>query len=248
MRGRFVQLRLPTDEDYVLLTRWLTFGSRTAVMTNDAGYNHTPARLKDMVERGDCRIFMIQARNESTVGMVSYSTFQQPKDCYEMTGAVGDPQLWQAGYAAEAGALLLAHLFHYRGARRVECTTAMYNKNIIRTLSSAGFVLEGILREQFYLDGQYHDAVVWSMLRRDFYAAVDGQLGKVFEQLRDLDEVPSEDKIAAREAVVDHLRDKGRASTLRDFLTGSGGADETVGGHLLQGRSGVLRQPEPMSG
>jgi hypothetical protein len=132
-------------------------------------------------------------------------------------GAIGDPELWSRGYGAEAFDLLIDHLFHARNAHRVQFTTAMYNKNVLRLATRAGFVLEGVLREYYYLDGCHHDAVVWSLLRSEYYGVVE-HLKRTDPDFALPETVSESDKVEARRIVAQYLADASGETSARLLL------------------------------
>lgn len=204
MRGRIVALARPTDDDYRLMERWLGPEASSPPLTGDLGADHTAEELKQ-ADRGDGPTFyVIKLLTDGTpVGVVNHRR-ESPR-VYSIGGAVGDSALWQTGYAADAFIVLIDYLFHLRNARKVQSMVMTFNKSSLRMMSRAGFVCEGILREHCYLDGQWHDAALWSMLRAEFYARVerDAAVSERFA-LRDL--VPEADKAEARRVLAEHLR------------------------------------------
>jgi ribosomal-protein-alanine N-acetyltransferase len=51
---------------------------------------------------------------------------------------------------------------------RIEATVIPENKPSLRVLEKAGFVKEGLLREQKLLHGKFCDAYMYALLKRDF--------------------------------------------------------------------------------
>ena len=213
MRGRLVRLARPTDEDYGLLESWMSSSAPVAPLTGDLGSDPTAADLKQ-ANQGNQRFYMVRLLADDTpVGTVNYQR-EGPGWC-SLGGAIGDPELWQKGYAADAFMVLIDYLFHTGNARKVTATAFTFNKRSMQMLSRAGFVCEGILREHCYLDGQWHDAVLWSMLRAEFYeqARKDAERS---ERLAVQDLVPAADKAQARRVLAEHLRSA--RTSIGDFL------------------------------
>lgn len=204
MQGRLVTLARPTDDEYHLMAEWLSSSAPIAPLTGDLGADHTAEDLKALNGANGYRLYTVRLPGDGTaVGCVNFR--REAPGCFSLGGAVGDPALWEKGYAADALMVLVDHLFHSRNARKVQVVVMSFNKASMRLLTRSGFVCEGILREHCYLDGEWHDAVQWSMLRAEFYAqaARDGERSSRLA-LRDL--VPAEDKAEARRILADHLR------------------------------------------
>ncbi|MER7402485.1 GNAT family protein [Streptomyces sp. NPDC000070] len=212
MKGRFVRLERPSQDDYELMAEWFGPDSVVAVMTATEGEAVSAEEFRRLDHSGALRQFAVCDRAGRTVGSVHYKP-HGPVGGYVIGGAIGDPELWSQGYGAEAFDLLLDHLFHGRNAHRVQFTTAMYNKNVLRLATRAGFVLEGILRAYYYLDGRHHDAVIWSLLREEYYGAVE-YLKSTDPGFALPEAIPEADKAEGRRIVADYLAGaQGESST-----------------------------------
>lgn len=74
------------------------------------------------------------------------------------------------GYGAEAQRLFAELLFDVTAAVRVEASTDVQNTAEIRSLEKAGFVREGVARQAQYRRGEWHDMMVYSVVRADLTA------------------------------------------------------------------------------
>lgn len=217
MKGRLVTLRWPSDDDYPAIARWVRPLSGTAVLTGDS----EPVSADDVRQlnkRGQVNHLMIDTNDGRTIGVVSWHAVGSPGG-YSIGGAVGDPDLWQKGFGAEAMSLLVDYLFHVRNAHRVQVTTALFNRHSVQVLARGDFVLEGILRDYYFLDGAYHDAAVWSLLRDEYYRSV-AEVKAINEEWGVQDLVPAADKAAARAALATYLA-KGRPTSLGAYAEAS---------------------------
>jgi RimJ/RimL family protein N-acetyltransferase len=69
------------------------------------------------------------------------------------------------GYGPEAQRLLAGYLFQTYPVARVEAATDITNIAEQRALEKAGFTREGVLRKAQWRAGDWHDLVVYSLLR-----------------------------------------------------------------------------------
>ncbi|UPV73141.1 GNAT family N-acetyltransferase [Halorussus limi] len=72
------------------------------------------------------------------------------------------------GYATEAMALFLDHLFESRAVRGVEAHVYSHNNPSQALLDRLGFTLEGKLRENNFVEGAYRDEYVYGLLRDEW--------------------------------------------------------------------------------
>jgi len=71
---------------------------------------------------------------------------------------------WGKGFMAEALARVARHGFDDLGFHRLEGHTHPDNRPSIRLLQRCGFTFEGILRENYFMDGVFHDSAVYARL------------------------------------------------------------------------------------
>ncbi|MEU5210753.1 GNAT family protein [Streptomyces sp. NPDC020742] len=219
MQGRLVTLEWPGDDDWAAIATWLRPGSPAAVLSGDWELLGA-AEIEQANRAGRVHNLVIRTKDGDRIGTVSYQRSGRIGG-FTVGGAIGAPELWRRGYGAEAVVLLVDYLFHQLDAHRVQVTTAGYNKGIIRLMTKTPFVVEGILRDHCYLDGAYHDAIVWGLLRDEHYASL-----KPSEDNRVLavgleDFVSEDDKTQARAVLVEHLAARGRTA-LDGYLGGAG--------------------------
>lgn len=78
------------------------------------------------------------------------------------------PEYWRSGVMTEVLQPTLAYGFEKMGLRRIE---ALYDPGNIasqKTLKKAGFIYEGTLRESAFEKGQFCDASICSLLKKEF--------------------------------------------------------------------------------
>ena len=75
---------------------------------------------------------------------------------------------WRLGYGTEAARLLIRYAFEDLGLQRLKCDTNEKNVASIRFQESLGFVREGCMRRERYVQGEYLDDVLYGMLRSEY--------------------------------------------------------------------------------
>jgi ribosomal-protein-alanine N-acetyltransferase len=79
------------------------------------------------------------------------------------------PAYWGQGLMVEALRAALHHGFDHMQLNRVDGLVYVANPQSARVLEKLGFQREGVLRDYFYLDGQFYDHYIFSLLRRDWH-------------------------------------------------------------------------------
>ena len=83
------------------------------------------------------------------------------------------PEYWNKGYCTEALALVIRYAIIELGINRVEATCQIENIGSARVMEKVGMVLEGILRQHSYKNGDYHDVKIFSIIRNDMKDEID---------------------------------------------------------------------------
>jgi ribosomal-protein-alanine N-acetyltransferase len=78
---------------------------------------------------------------------------------------------WGTGIFPTAARLVVDFAFETVGVHRLEARAAVGNGRGNGALSKIGAVKEGMLRRSFLRHGQYHDQVLWSIVREDWRRA-----------------------------------------------------------------------------
>lgn len=73
------------------------------------------------------------------------------------------------GYFKEAQILFYAYLFREINLRKLYSYALRYNEIAIKVDKKIGFEEEGIMKEHIYQGGKYHDAIMLSLMSKDFF-------------------------------------------------------------------------------
>jgi ribosomal protein S18 acetylase RimI-like enzyme len=111
---------------------------------------------------------LIVLRGSERLGFVSWRRQQTARTsfCWNI-GVAMLPEVRGLGYGTEAQRLLVDYLFAHTRVNRVEAMTEVTNTAEQWALEKAGFTREGVLRGYGFRDGQWRDAVVYSVLREE---------------------------------------------------------------------------------
>ena len=76
-------------------------------------------------------------------------------------------EYWGKGFATEAIALVVEYAFRRLNLHKL--TAGCYSNNIasVKAFKHAGFIEEGLLRRQYYCDGEYVDAICLGVLKEE---------------------------------------------------------------------------------
>ncbi|MCD6551827.1 GNAT family protein [Thermotoga sp.] len=78
---------------------------------------------------------------------------------------------WNQGYGTDAMRILVGFIFDEMNINKIKLHTYSFNERAKRVYEKEGFKVEGILRQELFREGKYHDIIVMGLLRsewRDF--------------------------------------------------------------------------------
>jgi RimJ/RimL family protein N-acetyltransferase len=85
------------------------------------------------------------------------------------------PQARGRGHGTDALRVLLRYAFADRGLNRVQLEALASNGQGLAAYRKAGFVVEGVARQDAWVDGRFVDSVVMSVLAQEWWAAQPAQ-------------------------------------------------------------------------
>lgn len=79
-----------------------------------------------------------------------------------------DPAKLGLGLGQEATRIVLRYAFEELKLHRVDLRVLAYNVRAVNCYKKCGFIIEGTERESAYVDGEWHDDLIMSMLAKEF--------------------------------------------------------------------------------
>ncbi|MEC3884771.1 GNAT family protein [Halobacillus sp. HZG1] len=83
--------------------------------------------------------------------------------------SIFDKNNWGQGYGTASLSLLIRYGFEMLNMNRIGLDVFSFNERAWKCYQKLGFREEGRLREDLFYDGKYHDSIVMSILKREFY-------------------------------------------------------------------------------
>lgn len=118
-------------------------------------------------------IFTIETLDGEDVGGISYHTRNRKNGVFSFGVLVARAHRGN-GYAEDAVRILLRYAFWERRYQKCNSACVSSNAESIRLHQKLGFVEEGRVRRHWFLDGEYHDDVMFGLTREEFDAREKG--------------------------------------------------------------------------
>jgi RimJ/RimL family protein N-acetyltransferase len=110
--------------------------------------------------------------NSEIVGFVLLKNIQPVHRSAELGIRIGVEGDRGQGTGTRAVLLVLDYAFRTLNLHRVSLSTLAHNARAIASYRSAGFEVEGLLREASFIDGKWCDLTIMAALRRDWMAQI----------------------------------------------------------------------------
>ncbi|WP_164667863.1 GNAT family N-acetyltransferase [Virgibacillus doumboii] len=128
-------------------------------------------QLQDLYEKSQenkkVRQFIL-TNNEERLGLVALYSIEQRHRNAEFAIMI-DPEQQGNGYASPATQLAVDYAFLKLNLHKVYLHAITINEKAIHIYKKIGFQVESELKEHFFVNGEYHDAVMMSIFQRDYW-------------------------------------------------------------------------------
>lgn len=114
-------------------------------------------------------IFAIKwKKNDKHIGNISVQKIDPVNRSAETAIIIGDKKYWNKGVGSEAYGLIINYGFNTLNLNRISSGQTITNKGMINVCEKNGMKKEGILREVLFKNGKYTDAVIYSVLAKEY--------------------------------------------------------------------------------
>lgn len=113
------------------------------------------------------RWVLVHKADQAVIGTCGFHKWNQRSFRAEI-GYDLNPQYQGHGLMTEALHAALQHGFDVLKLHRIEAFIYVENMPSLRLAERLGFRQEGVLRDYFYLNGNFHDHALWSLLRSEW--------------------------------------------------------------------------------
>jgi len=169
--GDKIYLRPATAEDYANTYHWFMLSDPWSQTCRPIPMKTASEAAESFRKREstpyDQYYMIVRKKDNVPVGRIHFFDFNTHNRSAEL-GLIIDPDEQENGYGLAAVRLVCRHLFRTRGLNKVHAQTGAFNKAAQALLKKAGFKLDGTLRHHYFLDGEYHDGLVYSLLAYEF--------------------------------------------------------------------------------
>ncbi|KPJ62633.1 hypothetical protein AMJ44_15390 [candidate division WOR-1 bacterium DG_54_3] len=114
------------------------------------------------------KVFAIETKEGIYLGGIGLHRIDWENRNAEAGIVIGKKEHWNKGYGTDAMMAILDFAFSQMNLHRVYLRVFEYNLRGIRSYQKCGFKKEGVLRQDRYDNGEYHNTVMMGILRDEF--------------------------------------------------------------------------------
>ena len=171
MQGKLVRLRAYEKSDADALFRWFS----DEEVTRWLGPPNFPSRTQQekfielaQASGEDAKYFAIETLDGKLVGDTGLRFIDWKSRKAEFFITIGEKQFWDKGFGTDALRIVIRLAFEKMNLNRLWLTVLADNPRAIRCYEKCGFVREGLLRQESFVDGEYRDVHLMALLRENY--------------------------------------------------------------------------------
>ena len=174
LRGTRVTLVPLTEEHLAAVRRWRSDREVTCYWISDAAPTEAEvARWFAENAAAGTRTWAICDETGRPIGYTNLFAIDPDHRRAELALMIGERAAWGQGYAKDALRTLLRHAFGSRpagglGLHKVSLSVFAENLGARRAYRACGFREDGVLRDDFFRGGRWHDQILMSVLEGEF--------------------------------------------------------------------------------
>ena len=120
--------------------------------------------LDDLINKKSNIFSVICLIDKTPIGSVAFLNYDPLQQKAELRKLIGDPKMRGMGFAKEATQLWIQYGTTTLGLKKIYLNTLNTNIRNIKLNEELGFKVEGILRNEVFFDGKYHDVLRMGLL------------------------------------------------------------------------------------
>jgi RimJ/RimL family protein N-acetyltransferase len=177
MEGKLVRLRAYEKSDLDAVMKWVNDEEVTDLLGGEMlAYPVSSIAEGKFIEAAagssdKQKHFAIETLAERRyVGAISFNVIDWLNRSAGLGIVIGDKSLWGKGYGTDAMRVLMRLGFDKMNLHRLWLHVHNYNPRAIASYEKCGFKREGVLREDRFYRGRYHDTIVMGILEGEYRA------------------------------------------------------------------------------
>ena len=168
-----IYLRVPTEKDLEgNWYDWLNDSDVTKYQNKGIFYNTRDMQReyfqKMMNSKNDVLFAIIDRETNTHIGCVGLHDIDWVHRSANLGIIIGEKYFWGKGYGKKVWNMITYYGLFVLNLHRIYADIIEENISSIKSAKSSGFKEEGVIRDKYYKNAKYHNAVILSVLREEF--------------------------------------------------------------------------------
>lgn len=164
LKDRQINIRLIEKKDSPIISQWRDNFSNSYFLTEEIRTSITPVQSGEVVEGGGRVALILEDKDGAPIGLFR-GWISPPFKKGEISLFAPDKESLREKAFYQAGLSLLQNLFRKWKLHRTFITLLETEREYIEYLEQFGFKAEGLLREQIFHRGEYHNLIALGLLK-----------------------------------------------------------------------------------
>lgn len=169
--GKLVRLRAFDNSDLMYL---LQFSNDYQVMRGASGGILYPSTVDDEARAmgnntsytsGEYQFAIETIQDHRFIGKCGFIKINWKNRVGELAILIGDPLMHGKGFGTDAITTLCQFGFNELNLHKIKATVFDFNEAALRCYEKCGFIREGLLKQEIYREGAYHDVVMMGLIK-----------------------------------------------------------------------------------
>ena len=170
--GKLVRLRALDNSDLMYL---LQFSNDYQVMRGASGGILYPSTVDDEARAmgnntsytsGEYQFAIETIQERRFIGKCGFIKINWKNRVGELAIMIGETQMHGKGYGTDAIRTLCQFGFDELNLHKIKAVVFDFNEPALRCYEKCGFVREGLLKQEIYREGAYHDVVMMGLIKK----------------------------------------------------------------------------------
>ncbi|WP_352418691.1 GNAT family protein [Proteiniborus sp.] len=174
LTGKRIILREYRKEDLTYIRKWVNNLEITQHLSHIFLYPHTmnatESFLNSMLDgsSGMKGFIIANKETEEYIGQIDLIKIDWVNRVGTLGIVIGNTEKLGKGYGTEAIKLIQEFAFNKLNLHKLDLEVRAYNKRAIKCYKKCGFIEEGRIRENYFIDGKYTDTLFMGILKNEW--------------------------------------------------------------------------------